>query len=140
MTDEITFGGDATDIPPATYPATLAGIVTKTSDAFGDFRSWDFTLDNGSTVSGASSMSMSPKSKGGKWCIALLGRKPETGEAVGEAMVGRPCLVVVVVNDDGWPKVDTVLPPMGGSVATVGEKGVEVVAPGSVIAEGDLPF
>jgi hypothetical protein len=112
MTDEITFGGDMTDIPAGTYPATLVGIATKTSDAWGDFRAWDFELENRSRVGAGSSMSMSPRSMGGKWCMALLGRKPEQGEAVGAAMIGRPCLVVVIEGDNGWPKVGDVLPPM----------------------------
>ena len=107
---EIVIGGDMEDIPEGTYPATLQSIETKESVAFGEFRAWDFKLDSGSVVGGATSMSTGSKSKGGKWIAALLGRKPDKGESV--QLVGRPCLVVVVENKDGWPKVDAVLPPM----------------------------
>jgi hypothetical protein len=113
MTDEIVFGGDATDIPPGTYPGKLVSIVTKQSAQFGDFRAWDFELDSGSVVGGGTSMAMSSRSKGGQWAVALLGRLPETGEKIGQALMGRPCLVVVGLNDNGWPKVTAVLPPLG---------------------------
>ena len=116
MTDEIIFGGDSTDIPPGTYPGKLAAVTTKTSNAYGDFRAWDFNVDTGDPlphlVGGASSMNTGTKSKGGRWITALLGRKPEKGENVTQAIIGRPCLVVVIEDDDGWPKVDDVLPPL----------------------------
>lgn len=110
MTDDFVFGGDAADIPPGTYAATLSGMGTKSSDQYGEFRTWDFTLDNGSEVGGASSMNTGPKSKGGRWGRALLGRQPEKGERV--SLIGRKCLVVVGLNDDDWPTVTDVLPPM----------------------------
>ncbi len=111
MTDEFVFGGDATDIPPGTYPATLTAMSVKESDAFGRFRAWDFTLDTGSVVGGASSMATSSKSKGGQWAIALNGgKKPEPGEKL--ELIGRPCLVVVELDSKDWPKVAGVLPPL----------------------------
>ncbi len=117
VTDEFVFGGDATDIPPGTYPAKLTGLATKTSDAFGDFRAWDFTLDTGSVVGGASSMATSSKSKGGRWAIALLGKKPDAGTKV--TLVGKRCLVVVGLNKDDWPTVTDVLPPLAKGAAPV---------------------
>ena len=131
MTEEVfVFGGDATDIPPGTYPAILTALTTKTSVAFGDFRAWDFTLDSGSVVGGASSMATGSKSKGGRWAIALLGRKPEKGETV--KLIGSPCLVVVGLNKDDWPVVTDVLPPLAKGAAS------PVVAPGA--SDDDLPF
>lgn len=145
--DEFVFGGDAADIPPGTYPATLTSLSVGTSDQYGDFRKWDFTLDSGSVVGGASSMATGSKSKGGKWAIALLGRKPDKGERV--QLIGRPCLVVVVLDKDDWPKVDNVLPPL----ATATQKAVKAaeagtLTPGHIVnmateAAGptdDLPF
>ncbi len=112
MTDEIVFGGDSTDIPNGTYPAKLKSVETKTSAEFGDFRAWDFELDSGSIVGGGSSMNVGARSKGGRWIIALLGRTPERGEKVGQAIIGKPCLVVVEEDQKGWPKVTSVLPPL----------------------------
>ena len=110
MTEEIVIGGDMADIPEGTYPATLKSMAVKHSEKFGsDFRAWDFELANGSIVGGSSSTATNSRSKGGKWIAALLGRKPVEGESIN--LIGRPCLVVVVEND-GWPKVDAVLPPM----------------------------
>ena len=111
--DEIVFGGDATDIPPGTYPATVKSIITKESKAFGQFRAWDFELANGSIVGGGSSMATGSKSKAGKWIVAILGHKPEQGERVD--LIGKPCLVVVDTGDDGWPKIEAVLPPMAAA-------------------------
>jgi hypothetical protein len=122
MTDDIIIGGDSADIPAATYPATLAEVVRKSSDAFGDFRTWDFliTIDGERhRVGGASSMNTGKKSKGGKWIAALLGRRPEKGENITAELVGKPCLVVVEEDDNGWPKVVNVLPPMTQTTAAV---------------------
>jgi hypothetical protein len=121
VTDDVfVFGGDATDIPPGTYPATLTSLTVKTSDAFGDFRAWDFTLDSGSIVGGASSMATSAKSKGGQWAIALLGNKPDKGQAV--QLVGRKCLVVVELDAKDWPKVTNVLPTLADGATPKGRK------------------
>lgn len=128
MTDVFVFGGDATDIPPGTYPAILTGLGTKTSDAFGDFRTWDFTLESGSVVGGATSMNTGAKSKGGKWAMALVGRKPDKGETI--VLLGLPCLVVVGLDANDWPKVVDVLPPL----AKVG------AVPLAVPTDGALPF
>jgi hypothetical protein len=134
VTDDFVFGGDATDIPPGTYPAKLTGLTTKTSEAFGDFRAWAFTLDTGSVVGGGSSMATSSKSKGGKWAMALLGRKPAAGEKV--ELIGLPCLVVVTLDAKDWPKVTDVLPPLvkGATVAPAASQA-------SPAGDGDgLPF
>ncbi len=113
---EFVFGGDATDIPPATYPAKLLSIGMKTSDAFGDFRTWDFTLESGSVVGGASSTATGSKSKGGRWAAALNGGKPYKGTSTD--LIGRDCLVVVGLDKNDWPIVTDVLPPLakGGSL------------------------
>lgn len=141
MTDEFVFGGDAADIPPGTYPATLTGLGTKTSDAFGEFRTWDFTLDTGSVVGGASSMATGAKSKGGKWAIALLGRKPDKGEKV--TLIGRKCLVVIVLDAQDWPKVGDVLPPLAAPVSVAPAKApvpLEGAVPVAAGGTDDLPF
>ena len=114
MTDEIVIGGDMADIPEGTYPAILTGLNVKHSDKFdSDFRVFTFTLANGTVVEGSASMRTNPKSKGGRWIAALLGRKPAEGEKV--SVIGRACLVTVV-EADGWPKVDAVMPPLAQEV------------------------
>jgi len=132
---DFVFGGDSTDVQPGTYPAILTALSVKTSAAFGDFRAWDFTLDSGSVIGGASSMATGSKSKGGKWAMALLGRKPDKGEAV--TLVGLPCLVVVGLNKDDWPEVTDVLPPMAASKASGRPKAAPAAAEGT---DPGLPF
>lgn len=138
MTDEFVFGGDSTDIPPGTYPAKITALGVKTSDAFGDFRTWDFTLDSGSVVGGASSMNTGPKSKGGRWAAALNGGVQYKGAST--ALMGRPCLVVVGLDKNDWPVVTDVLPPLAqGKVAA--PSAAQKAEQQHAIQEGDeLPF
>lgn len=139
MSDEIVFGGDATDIPPGTYQARLAGIYRKTSDAFGAFLAWDFELSSGSIVGGATSENSGPKSKAGAWIAALLGRKLEPGERVTpDDLVGRDVLVVVGLNAQDWPKVDNVLPAMARPMTEEARRSPQK-APGRPPAPGPVP-
>jgi hypothetical protein len=135
VNDEIVIGGDMEDIPEGTYPATVKSITTKQSEKFGnEFRAWDFTLDSGSVVGGSSSMSTNSKSKGGKWIAAILGRQPAKGEKVLNALIGSRCLVQVI-DKDGWPAVDAVLPPLAVNGATSTPQPVSVDPSGA----GALP-
>ena len=107
--DEIVIGGDAADIPDGIYTAKVDRIEVLHSKAFdSDFRAWTFTLENGSEVSGSTSMNTGSKSKAGKWIKTLLGRKPEQGEKI--KLVGLPCQVRVEEDDNGWPRVTDLLP------------------------------
>lgn len=144
MNDEIVFGGDASDIPPGTYQATLSAITRKHSDAFGGFLAWDFELSSGSIVGGATSENSGPKSKAGGWITALLGRKLDKGERVTPAdLIGRSALVVVGLNAQDWPKVDNVLPAMAHPVAAKPAP-APIAHPVAAAAAGrqldDLPF
>lgn len=151
--DTITIGGDSADIPPATYPAKLFALSKKQSTAYGDFRAWDFLLDQKAAdggdliVGGASSMNTGKKSKGGRWIAALLGQAPEKGTTLSaSSLLGRPCLVVVEENDEGWPTVTNVLPPMAAAspvAAAVPAGAVSPSAPAAapaVTISDDLPF
>ena len=95
-------------VTPGPHQATCTGTPEKAakSDPTNIFRVWEFTLDDGRTVSGSSSL---PKSKGGKWLAALLGRVPEAGETV--EPIGCRCTIIVELDDNGYEKVTTVAPP-----------------------------
>jgi hypothetical protein len=137
--EEFVFGGDSTDIQPGTYPAKLAAMGVKQSDQYGDFRTWDFTLDNGSTVGGASSMATSSKSKGGRWGRALLGHDPKKGEKA--VLIGRPCLVVVGLDKNDWPTVVDVLPPLASTPSPAPDSPpVPAVKPIEEADSDELPF
>lgn len=132
---EIVFGGDSVDIPPGTYEAELEEIETLNSAQFGDFRKWRFVLNqNGSMVDGATSMSTNVKSKGGRWMIAILGRVPARGESLRNLLLGGSCLVQVIEDSDGWPKVENVLPPMAAGSPTA-----KTEAPLTPVAVGVAP-
>lgn len=142
--DEIVIGGDSADIPPGTYEAKLIGTEVRASDEWGEFRTWDFELANGSTVGGASSMFTGKRSKGGRWIAALLGHEPKAGENVTAAIAGASCLVVVGLDKNDWPKVTDVLPGLAPTAAgkappAAAEVDAALTA-GKAVVLSDLPF
>jgi len=79
---------------------------------------WHFQLTDGSlrTVDGSSSLYTSSKSKGGKWIAALIGHYAADDEMI--APEGKPCQVAVMLNDEGYEYVESVLPPVVAPPAT----------------------
>jgi hypothetical protein len=117
------------------------GVEEKAPKAEPDnlFRVWSFQLTDGSLrmVEGSSSLATSPKSKGGKWVAALLGRTPAIGEEV--EVEGLPCTVIVAIKETtGYEYVETVAPPAVAPSVTP----TPVAAPGPPVdpLAGDLPF
>ena len=105
----ITVAAYTPSIAPGPYQATCTGLTEKATKDGNTFRVWEFTLDDGRSTSGASSLSTSPKSKGGKWLTALIGRQAEAGETV--EPVGRRCTIIIELDDNGYERVTTVAPP-----------------------------
>lgn len=143
----ITITAYVPSVTAGAYPAVCTLVEDKANKADGSiFRVWEFTLADGTgrTVGASSSIQTTPRSKGGKWIAALLGRTPNVGEDVD--VIGRPCIVGVEINDDGYEKVTTVMPPMAAPVvaprpaaelAEATEKAAKIHA----AQEGDeLPF
>jgi hypothetical protein len=113
----ITVAAYTPNVKPGAYQAVCTGVQTKATKDGGEFRVWDFTLGNGQTVSGSSSLATSPKSKGGKWLAALVGHTPEAGESV--EPVGQRCTIIVALKDEtGYEYVETVAAPDGTSLAS----------------------
>lgn len=95
-------------LEPDTYEAVLTAIETRQSKKDGnDYRWWEFTTEDGRTISAISSMMVGPKSKGGQWIAALLGRTPAMGEDV--ELIGQPCFIGVTVDENGFSQVSSVL-------------------------------
>lgn len=116
----ITVTGYSPNVPPGPYQATCTDVRERAakSDPTNMFRVWEFTLDDGRTTSGSSSLSTSPRSKGGKWLAALLGRAPVEGETV--EPIGLRATIIVELDDNGYEKVTTVAPPESkGAVSPV---------------------
>lgn len=103
-------------LDPGIYPARVMNLETKTTDA-GTFRIWSFEVDAGGEkhkVSASSSMMFGPKSKTYKWVTALIGRTPVPGEKL--EVIGLSCQLHVIVDDDsGYNRVETVLPSVNGA-------------------------
>lgn len=130
----ITVAAYTPSIAPGPYQATCTGLAEKATKDGATFRVWEFTLDDGRSTSGASSLSTSPKSKGGKWLTALLGRQAEAGETV--EPVGRRCTIIIELDDNGYERVTTVAPPESKSPAKI-TRPAQFAAEQHAIQEGD---
>ena len=134
-------------IKPGAYQAVCTSVEERSpkADPTNIFRVWTFELADGShrTVDGSSSLASSPKSKGGKWLRAILGREPIEGETV--APEGMPCTIIVAIKETtGYEYVETVAPP-----ATPADSSVTITATNTAAAihaaqeddpTSDLPF
>lgn len=100
-------------IPPGTYRAAVTGMEVATSKVDGShFRRWEFTIEDGRTIKASSSLQTTPNSKAGKWIAALVGGTfPKVGDRV--TVIGRRCLISVVLNDQGYERVDAVMADVG---------------------------
>lgn len=121
------------------YPATLTKLelkeIEKGEYAGNTIRVWTFQVDVDGVpekVEASSSLAFGSKSKAYGWFLALVGRPPVFGEK-GVKIVGLPCRLHLIVNDDGYNKVAAVLPADKGQKAAAA-----AVAPPSA-PDDDLP-
>ena len=120
------FSGAQTDIEDQSlHPATLTDLTRKMLPSQFDPSGrapaiiWTFALEDieGTTIDGTTSEATGPKSKARPWLEALIG-KDKTKELLRgridkKVLIGRPCQVLVAINDNGYPKVSAVLPAQG---------------------------
>lgn len=106
----MTFRASSYDaIVEGVYDAALEGIEEGDND-FGAFRKWTFlvqTPDGERTVTAMTSGASGPKAKAYRWAATLLGHKPSGEE---EHLAGLSCQVHLIVNEDGFNRVETLLP------------------------------
>jgi hypothetical protein len=120
------FSGAQTDIEDQSlHPATLTGLTRKMLPSSFDPSGrapaiiWTFALEDmiGQKVDGTTSEATGQKSKARPWIEALMGKAEATQALKGvidpKALIGRACQVLVAINDNGFPKVTTVLPLPG---------------------------
>lgn len=120
------FSGAQTDIEDQSlHPAVLVSLERKRlpsqfdASGFAPAIIWTFALEDleGTTVDGTTSEATGPKSKARPWLEALLGKAQTTallrGRIDKSALIGRQALVLVAINDNGYPKVSNVLPSQG---------------------------
>ena len=122
MTDELILMTKTIPVvEPGTYPGTLGALATFTYGEGPDTKTllrWTFFLDYpvdehgiGMEVEGVSSLAMGPKAKAFGWVAVLIGRNPGKDDAFRQAdLIGKRCLVTVILNDDGYSKVSTLVP------------------------------
>ena len=135
-------------VQPGVYQAVCTDVQEKAAkdDPANIFRTWEFTLRDGSgrTVGASSSIQTTPKSKGGKWLAALLGRVPAVDETVDP--VGKPCTIIVAIKDTtGYEYVETVAPSQEAAAASPVRPVYEGMEQDEPVAEKpvatpDLPF
>lgn len=105
------------NVPAGNFPAVLEAVtITNIVSAFSpqgkDMREWHFLANvNGDMqpISGLTSMSTGPASNAYRWLAALLRRELKAGESI-EDPIGQNCIVVVALNQKGYPAVKDVLP------------------------------
>lgn len=128
MTDmELNFGVPIPKAEPGSYPAKCVGVEPflineGTADAKTLIR-WEFSLDGTEDpeqpgfeiiLDGVTSTATGPRSKMRPWVTALLGRNLDEAislSALRSQCVGRPCIVTVEINEAGYSKVASVIPP-----------------------------
>lgn len=121
----LNFGKPVPKADPGTYPAKLVGIepftvFEGTPDAKPLIR-WQFSLDGTEDpempgfeiiLEGVSSTATGKRSKMRGWVTAIYGQEIESAvnlTTLRQWLIGKPCMVAVTINDDGYSKVDGIL-------------------------------
>jgi hypothetical protein len=106
-----------TGMPPGTYPATLISISPKRmvtqyskNGEEQDFLEWAWDVD-GTEIRSLTTTATGPKSRIFEYLVALLGADKVVVDAGFEEndLVGKRALLSLVLNDDGFSKVDRVV-------------------------------
>lgn len=106
-------------VPAGTYPADFLGAEETQHAEYGEGFNWLFGITagpwRGARVSRRTGSPATSKNATGKFLTAMTGQPVEKlDDAELEEYVGTRCLIVVTVNGDGWPRVEsfvTVQPP-----------------------------
>lgn len=110
------YGATVEDIVPVLsagiYPATFEGIEEANNDS-GTYWLWRFIATNGDErveITATSSPRITPRTKASKW-LAGMGVAIEVGTDIDfSALNGMPVQLVIVINDAGYSRIESVLP------------------------------
>jgi hypothetical protein len=149
--DAIAITAGASDIEPGTYFLTLIEIggprteTAKRGPNAGEefsFREWTFAFEDGSELTDSASLKSGPKSKTYKWTTALLGgTPPPAGTAIPKSqLIGRMVQASIVINEDGWPKIDGLIAMPRAKAAPAAPAPRARPVPITVEAASDEPF
>lgn len=135
-------------LPAGLYQARVVSIEKKSptdpSSGFGDYLRWTFLVQqaNGTptTLSANSSTATGPKSKAHKWATAILGAAPRAGQPVD--LAGRYCQLSLIINEEGFNRIDTILPAAAAPTPVPVAEPVRMDAPIATAApvSSDIPF
>lgn len=133
-------------LPAGLYQAKVVSIEKKApndpSSGFGDYLRWTFLVQqaNGvpTTLSANSSTATGPKSKAHKWATAILGSAPLPGKPVD--LAGRYCQLSLIVNEEGFNRIDTILPAATAPAPVPVAEPVRMDAPIATVPSADIPF
>jgi hypothetical protein len=99
-------------LPAGIYPAYFARITEERNDS-GEYWLWTFVARNGDVdveITATTSPKITPRTKAAKW-LSGLGVNVAVGEEVNFSNVlDMPCQLVVIINDAGYSRIDSVLP------------------------------
>jgi hypothetical protein len=162
MTDDvitITAGAPASDITPGVYEVTLVDIseirtiYPQTGPNAGketQLRDWTFALEDGTQVTGSTSVASGPQSKTYAWLTALLGGTPP---AVGQSypksqLLGREALATIEIDERGWPKIANLsarpkartVQPVATAPAAPAQRHAPQPVAQPAVADDQLPF
>lgn len=103
-------------IPAGIYPATFESIEEAENDS-GKYWLWRFLARNGNEdveITATSSPRITPRTKASKW-LAGMGVQIEVGSDIDfDQLIGMPVQLVIIINDAGYSRIDSVLPyPQG---------------------------
>jgi len=99
-------------LPAGIYPAYFARITAEQNDT-GTYWLWTFVARNGDEdveVTATTSPKVTPRTKAAKW-LAGLGVDVSVGSNIDfNQYLDMPCQIVIIINDAGYSRIDSVLP------------------------------
>jgi hypothetical protein len=99
-------------LPAGIYPSRFAKISEESNDT-GSYWLWTFVARNGDEdveITGTTSPKVTPRTKASKWLLGL-GVNVEVGSDIDfDAILDTVCTLVVVINEAGYSRIDSVLP------------------------------
>lgn len=111
-------------LPAGVYPAVFSKIEEAQNDQ-GSYWLWTFTARNGDVdveITATTSPRVTVKTKAAKW-LAGLGASIGIGDAIDfDDYLDTPCQIVVIINEAGYSRIDSVLPFPQAKPATVKAK------------------
>jgi hypothetical protein len=145
----ITVNSGAPDIEPGTFTVTLTDIsgprtiVPKSGPNAGEeveVLDWTFATEDGQELDAISSLKTGPKSKTIKWLTAFFGAVPPPGASFdAKDIIGRMAIATVVLDEGGWPRIDTLSALPVARKPKAAAPAPEPVAAAVAVAEADEP-